>query len=149
LAGLHVLLYVYLLPLWLASSVGALLFYVQHNAPGVRMFHRGDWNYGRSATESSTFLDGGWLFHWFTGNIGFHHTHHLNPRIPFYRLPEATDAMGMRSAGVPLRASANDLLGCLRCFLWDDDAQRFITRSEYRAKAIGRPSPAPRRLPST
>ena len=50
--------------------------------------------YTRAALESSSFMEMSPLMHWFTGNIGYHHVHHLNPQIPFYRLPEAM-------AGIP------------------------------------------------
>ena len=46
-----------------------------------------------SALESSSYMRTGWIMAWFTANIGYHHIHHLNARIPFYRWPEAQKAV--------------------------------------------------------
>jgi hypothetical protein len=58
----------------------------------------GSWDYTHAALRSSSMFEMSPLMHWFTGNIGYHHVHHLNHRIPFYRLPEAMAAHA-RAAG--------------------------------------------------
>ena len=71
---------------------------------------------------------------WFTGNIGYHHVHHVNVRIPFYRLPEAMAGIralqSPHTTGLTLRA----IRECLRASLWDEDAQRMVS---YREAAAG------------
>jgi omega-6 fatty acid desaturase (delta-12 desaturase) len=72
------------------------------------------------------------LLHWFTANIGYHHVHHLNARIPFYRLPEAMAGIEeLQSAGTtslyPL-----DIYRCLRLKLWNPERNRLVTFRECR-----------------
>jgi len=88
-AGLATFAFAYFLPLFVATASGAYLFYAQHNFEGLHIQKREDWAYDRAALESSSYMKTGRLMAWFTGNIGYHHVHHLNPTIPFYRLPEA------------------------------------------------------------
>ena len=80
------------IPHFVASAIGAYLFYAQHNFPGVSFCDRAGWAYEKAA--------GIFRLHeneprhgWFTASIGYHHIHHLNARIPFYRLPEAKSAI--------------------------------------------------------
>jgi len=76
------------LPRFIATAMGSYLFYAQHNFPGVSFHDKGGWTYEKAALESSSYLKTGPIMAWFTANIGYHHIHHLNHRIPFYRLPE-------------------------------------------------------------
>jgi omega-6 fatty acid desaturase (delta-12 desaturase) len=76
------------LPRFIATAMGSYLFYAQHNFPGVSFHDKGGWTYEKAALESSSYLKTGPVMAWFTANIGYHHIHHLNHRIPFYRLPE-------------------------------------------------------------
>jgi omega-6 fatty acid desaturase (delta-12 desaturase) len=64
--------------------------------------------------------------HWFTGNIGYHHVHHLNHKVPFYRLPEVMAAMP--ELQVPGRTSwlPQDVAACFACKLWDPKAGKFV-----------------------
>ena len=71
-------------PLGLACMGGAYLFYIQHNFPDMKLKGREEWDYLFAALFSSSYASGGRLFHWFTGNIGYHHVHHLNSKIPFF-----------------------------------------------------------------
>ena len=87
--GFATWMFVHFLPLFVAYAVGGYLFYVQHNFDGLHIQPREDWCYVRAALESSSYMETGRVMGWFTGNIGYHHVHHLNPTIPFYRLPEA------------------------------------------------------------
>jgi omega-6 fatty acid desaturase (delta-12 desaturase) len=117
---------VLVLPLAVACASGAYLFYAQHNFPGIEVQPRETWSYTRAALESSSFMRLGPVMNYFTGNIGYHHVHHLNPSIPFYRLPDAM-------AGVPeLRSPREttlrprDVLACLRLKLWDPDRHEMV-----------------------
>ena len=91
--GLDVMLLGLGIPSLVASCVGAYLFYAQHNFPSARLRRGKEWSHVDAALNSSSYIPMNWLMRWFTGNIGYHHVHHLNARIPFYRLPEAMNAL--------------------------------------------------------
>lgn len=107
------------LPLFVAFAAGSYLFYAQHNYPGIHVAPREDWSYTRAALESSSYMELGPVMQWFTGNIGFHHVHHLNPTIPFYRLPEAMREIPELRHPVKTTLRPRDVLACLRLKLWD------------------------------
>jgi acyl-lipid omega-6 desaturase (Delta-12 desaturase) len=79
----------WLLPMAVAASVGSYLFYVQHNFTEAQMPSREAWTFVGASLDASSYFEMSPLMHWFTANIGYHHVHHLNAAIPFYRLPEA------------------------------------------------------------
>ncbi|MBI3882610.1 MAG: fatty acid desaturase [Verrucomicrobia bacterium] len=70
----------------IAGSVGIWLFYVQHQFEGVYWERGADWDYTTAALKGSSFYKLPKILQWFSGNIGFHHIHHLSPRIPNYHL---------------------------------------------------------------
>ncbi|MCA9120681.1 MAG: fatty acid desaturase [Planctomycetaceae bacterium] len=125
--GLDVLLFGMLVPSFVASALGAYLFYAQHNFPSAKLKRRAEWSHVEAALHSSSFMEMGPLMNWFTGNIGYHHVHHLNARIPFYRLPEAMAALEeLRSPGkTSLRV--HDIIACLRLKLWSPEEERFVS----------------------
>ena len=82
------LLKVYLPVLWIAGMVGIWLFYVQHQFEGVYWSRDEEWDYVASALKGASFYRLPKVMQFFSGNIGFHHIHHLSPRIPNYRLEE-------------------------------------------------------------
>lgn len=127
-----VMLLAVILPWFLASAIGSYLFYTQHNFPGVRLRHGDEWDYVVAALQSSSFTRMSPVMRWFTGNIGYHHVHHLNSRIPFYRLPEAMAALeDLQNPGTTTLKPA-DILRCLRLNLWDPEKDRFVTYAEAR-----------------
>ena len=70
----------------ISCSVGVWLFYVQHQFEGVYWERRDEWDYAAAALQGSSFYKLPRVLQWFSGNIGFHHIHHLSPRIPNYNL---------------------------------------------------------------
>jgi omega-6 fatty acid desaturase (delta-12 desaturase) len=108
-------------PLAAAHAVGTYLFYAQHNFPGVQLRRREDWDYVHAALHSSSFLELGPVMRWFTANIGYHHVHHLNARIPFYRLPEAMAAVPELQHAGRTTLAWRDVRACLALKLWDPD----------------------------
>ena len=112
-----------ILPLSIASALGAYLFYAQHTFPGVILKEKGGWTYEGAALESSSHLKTGPILSWFTGNIGYHHIHHLNHRIPFYRLPEAYRAMPEMREAKTTSLKPGDILRCLRLKVWCVETQ--------------------------
>ncbi len=118
--------YAYFLPVAVATASGAYLFYAQHNFPGVNVQRRDRWSYARAALESSSFMKTGPVMGWFTGNIGYHHVHHLNPQIPFYRLPEAMAAIPELQTPPVTSLSPRDVVACFKLKLWDPDAGKMV-----------------------
>lgn len=114
------------LPAVVALTAGAYLFYAQHNFPTAEFRDRTKWNYTFAALKSSSMFEMSPLMHWFTGNIGYHHVHHLNHRIPFYRLPEAMAAMPELQAPGRTSWSLADIRACLSLKLWDPEKGRMV-----------------------
>ena len=123
------------LPHFITYAIGSYLFYAQHNFPGVRFADRSGWTYNDAALESSSYLETGPIMGWFTANIGYHHIHHLNARIPFYRLPEVLSKVP--ELQTPGRTSLNpiEIFRSLRLKVWDVDTQRMVGLSQMTAKA--------------
>lgn len=124
--GWSALLVTQVLPHFIASAIGTYLFYAQHNFPGVSFYDRAGWAYEKAALESSSFLKTGRVWGWFTANIGYHHIHHLNARIPFYRLPEVLRAIPELRQPKTTSLHPRDILRCLRLKVWDVEAQAMV-----------------------
>lgn len=86
LMGLKAFLFIQLSILLFATSSGVWLFYLQHQFEDVYWERNEKWNRVKAALEGSSFYKLPKVLQWFSGNIGFHHIHHLNPRIPNYKL---------------------------------------------------------------
>jgi len=122
-----------LLPFLIASAIGSYLFYAQHNFPSARFTDKEGWTYAGAALNSSSYMQGGPVFHWFTANIGYHHIHHTNARIPFYRLPEVYQEFPEFHTSHVTSLSPRDIAACLRMKVWDPDLGRMLTGAELRA----------------
>ena len=136
-AGFDVVLSAMFLPFVIASALGAYLFYAQHTFEGLRIFPAADWSYFRGALESSSYMKLGPIMKWFTGNIGYHHVHHLNPHIVFYRLPEAMAAMPELQHPAVTSLAPRDMLACFRANLWDKSTQRMVSYGEATSNTRG------------
>lgn len=120
------------LPIMLvAGAAGVWLFYVQHQFEGTYWEKHENWNHLRGAMQGSSFYRLPRVLQWFSGNIGFHHVHHLNPRIPNYRLQACHEAIA-ELRKVPA-LSLRESLKSLQCHLWDEDRRRLISFSEVPA----------------
>jgi omega-6 fatty acid desaturase (delta-12 desaturase) len=135
LAGFDTVFYVVLLPMTIASMIGSYLFFAQHSFEDMHILEEDKWTYHRAALESSSYMKLNRLMRWFTGNIGYHHIHHLNVRIPFYRLPEAMDAIPELQSPATTTLSLRDIRACFRCCLWDPELQRMVSYREAAAAA--------------
>ncbi len=119
-----------------ASIIGVWLFSLQHHFEDSHWAGDGDWNPVDAALGGSSFLRLPRVLQWLTGNIGFHHVHHLAPRIPNYRL-EACH--GAHPAFAEARTLTwRDGLKASRYALWDRDAGRMVTFAAAAAGAGGR-----------
>jgi len=118
--------FAWVLPLAIATAAGAYLFYAQHNYPEVKVARREDWTFSDAALHASSYMKMGPVMRWFTANIGFHHVHHLNAAIPFYRLPEAMAALPeLQHPGVT-SWRRGEVIACLRLKLWDPEKGRMV-----------------------
>jgi len=122
--GWPALLLTQVIPHFITYAIGSYLFYAQHNFPGVTFSDHAGWTYEKAALESSSFMRTSAVMGWFTANIGYHHIHHLNSKIPFYRLPEVIrEVPELRNPKVTSLLPW-DVFNCLRLKVWDVQAQR-------------------------
>jgi omega-6 fatty acid desaturase (delta-12 desaturase) len=122
--GWQALLLTQLIPHFIACAVGSYMFYAQHNFPDVSFNDAAGWTYEKAAMESSSFMRTNRIMAWFTGNIGYHHIHHLNARIPFYRLPEVLKKIPELQTPKTTSLNPMDIIRCLRLKVWDVESQR-------------------------
>ncbi len=121
-----------LLPVTLiAASVGTWLFYVQHQFERTYWEHTPEWDYTLAAMHGSSYYELPKLLQWFTGNIGFHHIHHLSPRIPNYNLEKCHVENPLMQRVVRLTISSS--LQSVSLALWDEDKRRLVTFGEAQA----------------
>jgi omega-6 fatty acid desaturase (delta-12 desaturase) len=108
----------------IASIVGVWLFSVQHRFEHAQWMPDASWSFAAASLGGASYLRLPRLLQWFTGNIGFHHVHHVDPRIPNYRLEEChcADAEFQLASTLTLRTS----LLALRYALWDSDRERLV-----------------------
>jgi omega-6 fatty acid desaturase (delta-12 desaturase) len=125
-------------PELLAGSVGIWLFYVQHQFEDAYWENAGEWTYADAALRGSSFLKLPRVLHFFTGNIGFHHVHHLNARIPNYNLRRAHYENAIFH-DVPT-LTLWDGIRAVRLKLWDEDRGRLVTFADAR-RPIGLRTP--------
>lgn len=125
--GWPALLLTLILPRFIACAIGSYLFYAQHNFPTASFSDKAGWSYDKAALESSSFLVVGPLAAWFTANIGYHHIHHLNSRIPFYRLPEVVAAIPELQTPKTTSLQPLEIFRCLRLKVWDAASQRMVS----------------------
>jgi len=113
------------LPIMIVASIfGVWLFSVQHRFEHTLWVHDANWSFTEAALRGSSYLRLPRILQWFTGNIGFHHIHHLNPRIPNYRLEDCHGAMdGMEAAPILTLRTA---ISTLRYALWDENLRRMV-----------------------
>ncbi len=131
LIGWRAYLLVVVLPAMLAGSIGIWLFYVQHQFEDAYWESGQTWNYADAALRGSSFLKLPGVLRFCTGNIGFHHVHHLNARIPSYNLRRAHEENEIFQ-DVPT-LSFGDGMRSLSLKLWDEDGHRLVTFAHERA----------------
>jgi omega-6 fatty acid desaturase (delta-12 desaturase) len=103
--------------------MGVWLFYVQHTFEDGYWERAESWSALRAAVKGSSFYDLPAVLRWFTANIGYHHIHHLAPRIPNYRLRMAHQSVPL--PGVR-RLNLQQSLACARMKLWEERAGRMV-----------------------
>ena len=122
--GLKAFLIIQLTILAVAGSAGVWLFYVQHQYEGVYWERSDNWDYVSAALHGSSFYKLPKVLQWFSGNIGFHHIHHLSARIPNYNLERCHKAEPLFQTVKPIT-----LVSSLKSFtfrLWDEQHRRLV-----------------------
>jgi omega-6 fatty acid desaturase (delta-12 desaturase) len=111
--------------IFLATSAGSWLFYVQHQFEDVIWTHTDNWDYQEMALHGSSFLKTPRIIQWFSGNIGFHHIHHLGPKIPNYNLQRCHQENPIFSSVKPITIIKG--LQTMKFRLWDENMGRLIS----------------------
>jgi acyl-lipid omega-6 desaturase (Delta-12 desaturase) len=122
--GWQTLLLVHVPVLLLSGAAGVWLFYVQHQFERAYWARSEAWSIERSAVAGSSYYDLPSILRWFSGNIGYHHLHHMATRIPNYRLRECFDS-NAKLQQVP-RLTLCTSLRTARLRLWDEQARRMV-----------------------
>jgi len=130
--GFQTFLMAFFIPSLLASAMGSYLFYAQHNFPGVSFSDKEGWTYISAAMKSSSYMKMNPVMHWFTGNIGYHHIHHINARIPFYRLPEVFGKIEELQNPKITSLSPREIVRCLKLKVWDPEQNKMLTSRELK-----------------
>jgi len=118
-------------PVLLATCwVGQWLFFVQHQFEDSYWAEGEDWSFSEAAFHGSSYYVLPGVLQWFTGNIGFHHIHHLCPSIPNYRLQECCE--GNKTLSEAGRMTFLESLKCVRFSLWDEELAKMIRFCDLR-----------------
>lgn len=122
----------------ISGAAGIWLFYVQHTFEDSYFEEDKDWEYVKAAVEGSSFYKLPKVLQWVTGNIGYHHVHHLSPRVPNYKL-EAVHNHTEPLKNVPT-ITISTSLASLKYHLWDETAKKFVgfkdLRSSVKMKSV-------------
>lgn len=125
LVGLKPFLLVHLPVMALAASMGVWLFYVQHQFEDVLWARGSDWAHHDAAMLGSSHYDLPAPLRWLSGNIGIHHIHHLNSRIPYYRLPQVLKNHPELKA--VSRLTLRDSIRTARLSLWCERSKKLVS----------------------
>ena len=122
--GLRTFVLIQLPVIWFAGIMGIWLFYVQHQFEGVYWARKQEWDPLRAAMEGRSYYKLPAVLRWFTANIGYHHVHHLSPRIPNYRLKQCYDSVPALKDKPPLTIRKS--LSGIHLKLWDEERKQLI-----------------------
>lgn len=122
--GVKTYLLIQLIVTTIAGAGGVWMFYVQHQFENVYWERADNWDFTAAALHGSSFYKLPAVLQWFSGSIGFHHIHHLSPRIPNYNLQKCHDADPLFEQVKPITFGAS--LGTLALRLWDEKTKKLI-----------------------
>jgi omega-6 fatty acid desaturase (delta-12 desaturase) len=131
--GFKALVLVYAPIIAIAASVGTWLFYVQHQYEHTYWDSNEEWDYTLAALRGSSYYKLPEVLRWFTGNIGFHHVHHLSPRIPNYKLKQCHEENPMFQQAEVLTLASSLRSASLR--LWDEETGRLVSFDDVQRSA--------------
>jgi len=116
---------------YLTAILGGWLFYIQHQFEHTLWKKGNDWSFAEAALYSSSYYVLPSVLQWFSGNIGLHHLHHLNAKIPNYRLQSCVDASPELTQ--MNRMTLRESFKCLRWALWDESQQKLVGFRDLKA----------------
>lgn len=129
--GLKAFLLVYVPVTLLAATLGTWMFFVQHQFEDTYWAGKGEWDYTMAALQGSSYYKLPKVLQWFTGNIGFHHIHHLSPRIPNYLLEKCHEENPVFQQVVVLTLWTS--FKTIFLSLWDEEQGRLISFRQLRS----------------
>lgn len=129
--GFKAFLLVHLPITLLAGTLGAWLFFVQHQFEDTYWAKEGEWDYTLAALRGSSYYKLPRVLQWFTGNIGFHHIHHLSPRIPNYLLEKCHEENPLFQQVVVLTLGSS--FKTIFLSLWDEEQGRLVSFRELKS----------------
>lgn len=132
--GWQTFLFIQLPIIWLAAMGGIYLFYLQHQYDDVDWVRSEEWDYKDMALNGSSFFKLPVILRWFTGNIGYHHVHHLGPTIPNYNLVKCYKENSMFHDVKPITFFQS--FHCLKLRLWDEKLQRIVSFRELKQRIV-------------
>ena len=130
LIGWQAFLLIQLPVIYIASVTGVYLFYLQHQYDDVIWRRTEEWDYQEVALFGSSFFKLPAVLRWFTGNIGFHHIHHLGSTIPNYKLKKCHNENSLFQEVKPITLFRS--FHSLKLRLWDEKSQRIVSFREIR-----------------
>lgn len=130
LVGIQFFLLVYLPIVCVAAWIGGWLFYIQHQFENTLWDQEKEWDFNEAAILGSSYFVLPKILHWFSGNIGYHHLHHICGSIPNYRLQECHET----APNVPEIREIKlwDSLKCLRLTVWDEDLRKLVSFNQIK-----------------
>lgn len=114
--------------LFIAGALGIWLFYIQHTYEDSYFENDAEWDYVKAAVEGSSYYKLPRVLKFLTGNIGFHHVHHLSPRVPNYNLEKAHEEVKPLQKATTITLVTS--LESIRYKLYDEENQKFVTFRE-------------------
>jgi acyl-lipid omega-6 desaturase (Delta-12 desaturase) len=115
----------------IGGTFGIWIFYVQHNFPGSYFTRQKDWDHLTASLRSASYYKLPPILQWATGNIGFHHVHHVRPRIPNYNLSKCyAETRELHVRGITLRRS----LDALFLSLWDEAKNKLLSFQDIKER---------------
>lgn len=134
LIGLKAYLMVFLPIFVISSSIGTWMFYVQHQFEDTYWDSGDSWDYSLAALQGSSYYKLPKVLQWFTGNIGFHHIHHLSPRIPNYLLEQCHEENPLFQETVVLTLGSS--LKSVFLSLWDEEQKKLISFGQFKQRRL-------------
>lgn len=117
--------------MYLAACVGIWLFYIQHTFEDSYFEHEDEWDYVKAAVEGSSYYKLPKILEWITGNIGYHHVHHLAPKIPNYYLEDAHESTPPLQKATTITIAES--FKSIRFRLYDPEMKNFVSFKEFKA----------------
>ena len=133
LGGFAAIFAIWLPSVLIGATIGVWLFYVQHQFEATQWDHEEDWCLHDAALHGSSHYVLPQPLQWMTANLGMHHVHHLQSRLPFYRLPEVL--RDFPPLALAQRMTIRQSLINARLHLWDPQSRRLLSWREARMVA--------------